>query len=174
MRFDPNTSLPLLERTPAVLSALLHDLSDVWIHTTEGKDSWSAFDVLGHLVHGERTDWIPRARRILEQGESVPFEPFDRCAMFEESKGKTLGDLVDEFRGLRAESLAVLRGWNLQPADFDRRGRHPALGVVTLGQLLATWVVHDLGHLAQMARVMAKRHADAVGPWKAYLPILTR
>lgn len=174
MRFDLESSLPVLERTPEVLAILLHDLSDVWIHTTEGEGTWSPFEVLGHLVHGERTDWIPRARRILEQGESVPFEPFDRFAMFTESKGKTLGNLLDEFRAVRAGNLEILRGWNLQAADLARRGQHPDFGAVTLGQLLATWVVHDLGHVAQVTRVMSKQYADAVGPWKAYLPVLGR
>lgn len=166
--------VPVLTRTPAVLDAWLRDLPDVWARANEGPDTFSAFDVLGHLIHGERADWIPRARIIREQGETRPFDKFDRFAMYRESEGKKLNDLLDAFAELRRANLATLAGWRLTPQDLERRGRHPELGAVTLGQLLATWVAHDLGHLGQVARVMAKRYKAAVGPWVAYLPILTR
>ena len=138
----------------------------------EGGNSWSPFDIVGHLIHGELTDWMPRARIILEHGESRAFDPFDRLAQEQESKGKLLTALLDEFGRLRAQNLDSLRRMNLQPLDLDRRGRHPALGVVTLSQLLATWAVHDLTHLHQLSRVMAYQYRDAVGPWSAYLGVL--
>ena len=172
MAFDLDDALAVLERTPATLDALLRGLPDAWIYQTEGPHTWSPFDVVGHLVHGEKTDWIARAEIILRQGESRPFDPFDRFAMFEASKGLSIGDLLDAFVMLRARNLAVLKSWNLQPDDFARRGTHPALGTVTLGQLLATWTAHDLSHLRQIARTMAKRYAEAVGPWQEYLPVM--
>jgi hypothetical protein len=172
MAFDLDRGLDLLQRTPGVIDALLRDLDDEWTKTNEGPDTWSAFDVLGHLIHGEETDWVPRARIILDHGEGRPFEPFDRFAQFERSGTWSLPRLLDEFARLRAETLATVRGWNLQPADLERLGRHPALGAVTLGQLFATWVVHDLGHLAQISRVLATRHRNDVGPWRAYLGVL--
>ncbi len=174
MSFDLEESLAILERTPAALAALLAGAPHAWIVANEGPDTWSASDILGHLVHGEETDWIPRARIIMESGESRAFDPFDRLGMFETSKGKTIDALLDAFAERRARSLAVLRGWRLSPADLDRRGTHPAFGAVTMRQLLATWVVHDLGHIAQIARVMAKRYSADVGPWAEYLPVLTR
>jgi len=174
MNFDLEDSLAILERTPATLAAMLASAPPAWIAANEGPDTWSAFDVVGHLVHGEETDWIPRARRIMESGESLAFDPFDRFAMFEASRGKTIGALLEAFAERRARSLAVLRGWRLSPADLERRGTHPAFGAVTMRELLATWVVHDLGHIAQIARVMAKRYAADVGPWVEYLPVLTR
>jgi hypothetical protein len=156
----------LLARTPATLAALLRDLPEVWTLRNEGVGTWSAFDVVGHLIHGERTDWIPRARVILKFGETRDFEPFDRWGQARESEGKSLGQLLDEFARLRLEGLSELRAMNLQPQDLVRRGRHPALGVVTLSQLLATWAAH------QISRVMAHQYDAAVGPWHAYLGVL--
>ena len=174
MEFQLAQAREILERTPAILRALLRDLPDEWLLANEGPDTWSPFDVVGHLIHGEETDWIPRARIILEQGEQGTFEQFDRFAMFEKSKGKTLKELLVEFEQLRRVSLDELDEMNLTPELLAKRGRHPELGVVTLGQLLSTWVVHDLGHIQQIVRVMAKQYNDQVGPWSAYLSILTR
>jgi hypothetical protein len=169
--------IAVLTRTPATLDALLRGLPDIWVRGNEGrskdgKDTWSAFDIVGHLIVGERTDWMPRARIILEHGEARPFDPFDRFAQAKESQGKSLEQLLDEFARLRKENLAALRALNLQPEDLTRRGTHPELGVVTLSQLLATWAVHDLTHLHQLSRVMAHQYRDAVGPWSAYLGVL--
>jgi len=165
-------TISLLSRTPATLSALLRGLPEDWTLRNEGGDSWSAFDIVGHLIHGERTDWMPRARRILEFGQGKPFEPFDRMGRVRESAGKSLAQLLDEFARLRAEKIAELSGLNLQPLDFERRGLHPALGIVTLGQLLATWAAHDLTHLHQISRVMAYQYRDAVGPWSKFLGVM--
>ncbi|HXY25294.1 MAG TPA: DinB family protein [Candidatus Acidoferrum sp.] len=165
-------TIALLSRTPAALNALLRDLPESWTHHNEGEGTWSAFDVVGHLIHGERTDWMTRAKMILQFGDTRPFEPFDRLAQFRESQGKSLAQLLDEFAGLRSENLAGLRALNLRGEDLARRGRHPALGVVTLSQLLAAWVVHDLTHLHQLSRLMAHQYRDAVGPWSAYLGVL--
>jgi hypothetical protein len=165
-------TMALLARTPAALDALLRDLPEAWTSGNEGVNTWSAFDVVGHLIHGERTDWIPRARVILEFGETRDFEPFDRWGQERESEGKSLGQLLDEFARLRAEGLGELRAMNLQPKDLERCGRHPALGVVTLSQLLATWAAHDLTHMHQISRVMAHQYDLAVGPWRAYLGVL--
>jgi hypothetical protein len=167
----------VLSHTPATLNALLRGLPDTWVMSNEGrskdgKDTWSAFDIVGHLNSGERTDWMPRARIILESGEARAFDPFDRFAQSRESQGKSLEQLLDEFARLRSENLAALQALNLQPEDLARRGRHPALGVVTLSELLATWAVHDLTHLHQLSRVMAHQYRDAVGPWSAYLGVL--
>ncbi len=170
--FDLDEAIAVLERTPSVLRAWLSGLSAAWIEADEGPDSWNAFDIVGHLIHGERTDWIARARIVLEHGESRPFDPFDRFAQFELSKGRSLDELLDEFADLRRHNLEILRGLELGAAEFDRAGRHPELGRVTLGELLATWVAHDLGHIAQIARVMAKRYRSEVGVWQAYLPVL--
>jgi hypothetical protein len=172
MEFQIEHAKEILRRTPETLNALLRDIPDEWAFSNEGPDSWSPFDVLGHLIHGEETDWIPRARLIFEHGEARPFEPFDRFAMFERSRGKSLAELLATFERLRAESLKELDGMGLTPETLRRRGLHPELGVVTLGQLLSTWVVHDLGHVAQVVRVMAKQYGEAVGPWRAYLSIL--
>ena len=172
MRFDLEETIALLSRTPSSLNALLRELPECWILGSEGARTWSPFDIVGHLIHGERTDWMPRARRILEEGESRAFDPFDRLAQERESQGKSLPQLLDEFAQLRSENLDALRGLNLQPEDFNRRGLHPALGVVTLSQLLATWAVHDLTHLHQLARVMAYQYGEVVGPWSAYLGVL--
>ena len=157
----------VLTRTPATLNALLRGLSNTWVRGNEGKDTWTAFDIVGHLIVGERTDWLPRARVILENGEARPFDPFDRFAQLKENQDKPLEQLLDDFARLRSENLAALRALNLQPDDLARRGRHPALGVVTLSELLATWAVHDLTHLHQLSRVMAYQYRDAVGPWCA-------
>jgi hypothetical protein len=169
-RFDE--AIPVLRRTPAALDAVLVGLPDPWIAATEGPRTWSPFDVVGHLIHGERTDWIPRIEHILRHGDAVPFPVFDREAMFEASKGKPLAELLATFASLRAGSLARLQELRLGDVDLSRRGRHPEFGVVTLKQHLATWVAHDLDHLAQVVRVMAKRYTDTVGPWRAYLSIL--
>ena len=174
MEFQLDEAEEILTRTPATLNSLLRDLPEAWTLRNEGSETWSPFDVVGHLIHGEQTDWIPRARIILEQGESGIFEPFDRFAMFEKFKGKSLSELLDRFESLRAQSLKVLKSMNLTPELLGKRGTHPELGVVTLSQLLSTWVVHDLGHVGQIARVMAKQYGEAVGVWKAYLPILSR
>lgn len=174
MEFQLDGAKEVLRRTPATLNSLLSHLPDEWVLSNEGPDSWSPFDVVGHLIHGEEADWIPRVRLILAYGESRAFEPFDRFAMFEKSRGKSLGDLLAEFERLRRESLKELEGMNLTPEALGRRGRHPELGVVTLSQLLSTWVVHDLGHIGQITRVMAKQYGEAVGPWRAYLPVLSR
>jgi len=169
--FDLGEAVAILERTPASLSALLSGLPRRWVQATEGESTWSPFDVIGHLVHGERTDWIPRARHIIG-GEKGPFKPFDRNAQFEESRGKSLGDLLGTFADLRRQNVAELLAMNLTNEDLARKGLHPALGEVTLAQLLATWVVHDLDHVAQVARTMAKVYTNATGPWSAYLSVL--
>ena len=172
MTFQLSSALQLLRRTPAVLDALLAALPDEWTRVTEGPGTWSGFDVVGHLIHGEQTDWIPRARIILASGEARPFEPFDRFAQFETSSGKALADLLVTFRALRARNLATLESWQLTEEDLARTGTHPEFGRVTLAQLLATWTVHDLGHIAQIVRTMASRYGTDVGPWRAYLRIL--
>ena len=174
MEFDLALSIPLLERTPPTLRALLAGLPAEWTAATEGPDTWSAYDVVGHLIHGERTDWIPRARIILEQGASRRFEPFDRFAQLRDSEGKSLDTLLDEFARLRSESLATLRGWQLTDAQLSLEGEHPTFGVVTLRQLLATWTAHDVNHLAQIGRVLTKQYREAVGPWRAFLPLMDR
>lgn len=176
-KFSLDDTIALLTRTPATLDTLLRGLPNTWVRgnegkNSEGKDTWSPFDIVGHLIVGERTDWIPRARRILEHGETRAFDPFDRFAQEKESKDKTLEQLLDEFARLRKENLAALQALNLQPQDLARRGKHPSLGVVTLSQLLATWVGHDLTHLHQLSRVMARQYRDAVGPWSVYLGVL--
>lgn len=172
MEFRLDQAVAVLARTPRVVRSLLADLDGPWLERNEGPDTWSPFDVVGHLVHGERTDWLGRARMILEHGESRTFEPFDRFAMFEESRGKEIAELLDTFESLRADNLCELEGLHLTEADLERTGRHPDFGRVTLRQLLSTWVAHDLGHLAQISRTMAKRYRDEVGPWRAYLPVL--
>jgi len=172
MEFDLDKAIAVLSRTPATLAALLRDLPRDWIANNEGPDTWSPFDVIGHLIHGERADWIPRARIILQHGESRPFDPFDRFAQFEESRGKTLEELLETFAELREQNLKSLREMNLGAAELALTGTHPALGRVTLKELLATWVTHDLDHIAQVARVMAKQYTSEVGPWAAYISIL--
>jgi len=165
-------TISLLTRTPAALNVLLRDLPETWTLQNEGENTWSAFDVVGHLIHGERTDWMVRAKLILQSGETQPFARFDRWAQQRESQGKSLGQLLDEFAGLRAENLDELRAMNLRAEDLERRGRHPALGVVTLSELLATWAAHDLTHLHQISRIMAHQYREAVGPWTAYLGVM--
>lgn len=174
MQFHLTTSLEILERTPDVLAAMLHGLSDDWTTPNEGGETWSAYDIVGHLIHGEKTDWIPRMEIILAGKADRTFEPFDRFAQFADSKGKSLVQLLAEFKQLRAENIAKLRAKKLTDADFAKTGTHPAFGEVTLTQLLATWTVHDLTHIAQIARVLAKQYKDEVGPWKAYLGVLSR
>ena len=174
VNFQLRDAIPVLERTPATFRALLTGVPDSWIATNEGPDTFSPFDNLGHLIHGERVDWIPRARIILAQAANRRFSPYDRFAQVRESQGKSAAMLLDEFAQLRAENLAALRGWELSERELALEGEHPELGFVTLRQLLSAWVVHDLGHLAQTARVMAKRYREAVGPWRAYLPVLNR
>lgn len=172
MEFELAPAIEILKRTPATLNSLLRDLPEPWLVRNEGPETWSPYDVIGHLIHGEETDWIPRAKIILEHGETRAFEPFNRVAMFEESRAKSITELLDTFAQLRAESLGELQAMNLTADLLNKRGRHPELGVVTLRQLLSTWVVHDLGHIRQVVRVMSKQYREAVGPWKAYLSIL--
>ena len=172
MEHNLQLTISLLARTPRALDALLGDLPDAWTLENEGESTWSPFDVVGHLIHGERTDWLPRAKIILQSGEGRPFERFDRWAQERESRGKSLRQLLDEFARLRAENLAELERLKLQPGDLERRGRHPELGVVTLAQLLATWAAHDLTHIHQISRTMANQYREAVGPWSQYLGVL--
>ena len=172
MEHNLEHTIALLSRTPPTLNALLRDLPEEWTLRNEGEKTWSPYNIVGHLIHGERTDWIPRAKRILESGESRAFDPFDRWAQEEESRGKSLARLLDEFAALRATNVIELRKLNLQPADFERRGRHPALGMVTMSELLATWAAHDLTHLHQISRVMASQYREAVGPWSAFLGVM--
>jgi hypothetical protein len=174
MRFSLEEATPILRSTPGVLRRWLADLSELWITGNEGPDTWSPFDIVGHLIHGERTDWIPRIELILQHGESRAFTPFDRFAQFRDSRGKSLAELLDTFAELRESNVERLVSLRLTSKDLDRRGRHPELGQVTLGQLIATWVVHDLNHLGQIARVMSRQYRSDVGPWIEYLPILTR
>ena len=165
-------TIALLTRTPAALDALLRDLPETWTHRNEGEGTMSAFDVVGHLIHGERANWMPRARVLLQFGETQAFAPFDRWGHVRQSQGKSLGELLDEFASVRSQSLDELRALNLQPSDLARRGRHPAFGAVTLSQLLATWAAHDLTHLHQISRTMAHQYREAVGPYSAYLGVL--
>jgi hypothetical protein len=174
MEFDLASGIAVLERTPLTFRAMLGGLPSVWTDATEGPETWSPYVIVGHLIHAERTDWIPRARVILAQGADRRFPPFDRFGQFRESEGKSLAELLDEFARLRAASLATLAGWRLTDAQLALEGEHPEFGAVSLRQLLATWVGHDLGHVAQTARVMAKQYREAVGPWRAYLPIMDR
>jgi hypothetical protein len=174
MKFDPANSIPVLERTPAVLRTLLEGLSEGWTHSNEGPDTWSPFNVVGHMIDGEETDWMERARIIMAQGTNRRFEPFDRFRHLHTSNEQTLTELLNRFGELRARNLKELRQLTLDRTTLHLTGEHPEFGTVTLEQLLATWVAHDLGHLAQIARVMAKQYRDAVGPWQAYLPVLHR
>jgi hypothetical protein len=172
MNYSPDTAIPILERTPAALSALLSGIPEEWTHATEGPDTWSPYDVIGHLLHGEHSNWVERARIILAQKEARSFPPFDRFAQFRESEGKTLTQLLDEFSEARRRNLDWLRAQQISEVQLTLEANHPAFGAVTLSQLLATWVVHDLDHLTQIARVMAKQYDAAVGPWKEYLRVL--
>jgi hypothetical protein len=174
MEFSLEHATPLLRSTPGVLRSWLGDLPGSWNTSNEGPDTWSPFDIVGHLIHGERTDWIPRIELLLTHGENRAFTPFDRFAQFRESRGKSLHELLGTFAGLRESNVERLMSLQLTSKDLERRGRHPELGQVTLGQLIATWVVHDLNHLGQIARVMSRQYRSDVGPWIEYLPILTR
>ncbi len=174
MKYEVSHAVEVLQATPGVLRALLSDLSEPWIMNNYGEKTFSAFDVVGHLIHGERTDWIPRAKIILEQSDAPAFDPFDRYAMYEASKGKSIGDLLDEFESLRRENVEVLRTMGVTEPQTELRARHPALGEVTLGNLLSMWVVHDLNHIAQIAKAMAFQYGDEVGPWRAYTSILPK
>lgn len=170
--FRLDEAVALLERTPSLLDAMLRGLPQPWLECDEGPETWSPYVVVGHLIHGEKTDWIPRARRILDDGESKAFDPFDRFAQLRDSQGRPLADLLDEFAILRRKSLDELAAMKLGEKELDRRGRHPELGSVTMRELLATWVAHDLDHVQQIARVMAKRYAKECGPWAAYLRVV--
>jgi len=172
MEFSLPKTLEILERTPSVLNTLLTGLSSEWTSATEGGDTWSVFDVVGHLIHGEKTDWIPRVEIILQYQDTKAFKPFDRFAQFEESKGKTLTQLLAEFETLRKENLQKLASFNLQESHLKLKGKHPALGEVTLSELLATWLAHDLNHISQISRIMAKQYKNEVGVWVEYLRIL--
>ena len=173
MNFDLGLTVAALARIPPALQAILSDLADPWTRGTEGPDTFSPFDVVGHLIDGEETDWVPRARIILGQGPDPRFEPYDRFRHRARNVGRALNSLLAEFAHLRATNLDLLRSWHLTPAALNLAGIHPTLGPATLRQLLAAWVVHDLGHIAQVTRVMAKQYRDAVGPWSLYLPVLT-
>jgi hypothetical protein len=173
MQIDLGLIIHHLQRTPQLLKDLLTNAPEALVNSNEGPGTWSPFDVVGHLIHAEITDCIPRAQIILQYGESRPFDPFDREAMMKSSKGRTINELLDEFAELRKTNIQILREMNLSPDDFSRKGTHPALGTVTLGQLLATWVVHDLDHVNQIIRVTAKQLAASVGPWEAYLSVLS-
>ena len=170
--FSLGEAMAVLARTPAALNALLRGLPNNWVHCDEGENTWTAVDIVGHLISAERTDWMPRVRIVLENGEARPFDPFDRLARLKESQDKTLEQLLDDFARFRTDNLAALQALNLQQEDLGRRGKHPALGVVTLSELLAAWVVHDFTHLHQLSRVMAHQYREAVGPWSAYLGVL--
>jgi hypothetical protein len=172
MEFDLSTGCAVLERTPSTLRTMLDGLPADWTDATEGPETWSPYVVVGHLVHCERADWVPRARIILAQGPDRRFTPLDRFAQFHESRGKSLSDLLDEFAELRQQNLRTVRGWQLDDTRLALEGIHPECGAVTLRQLLATWVAHDLGHMVQISRVMARQYRDAVGPWAKYLSVM--
>jgi hypothetical protein len=174
MTLDLESTRILLRRTPDVLDALLRGLPEAWVHENEGPETWSSFDVVGHLIEAEATNWIPRARHLLAHGESAGFPPFDRFGFEETSKGKSMAEVLDVFRAARARSLRELEDLRLGPGDLGRKGRHPDFGPVVLGQLLATWAVHDLNHLGQIVDVLARQHTGAVGPWRAFLGILEK
>ncbi len=172
LKYHQDQAIEILERTPVVLENLLANLSPDWIAANEGDETWNPYDVVGHLIHGENTDWPQRIRKIAIPGEDNRFEPFDRFAQFRESEGKSMQQLLDEFAVLREKNIAMLQELNLTETDLDKIGIHPAFGEVSLRQLLSTWVAHDLNHIAQIARVMAKQYSEEVGPWKQYLRIL--
>ncbi len=174
MRFDLNKSVEILSRTPVVLETLLSGVSEEWLNNNEGENTWSPFDIVGHLIHGEKTDWIVRMEIILAGNPNKTFDSFDRFAQFKESEGKSMGQLLQVFKTIRNRNIEILLAKKLTVKDFSRKGIHPSLGEVTLEQLLSTWTTHDLGHLAQIARVMAKQYKQEVGPWIEYLPVLTR
>ncbi|MEP0984167.1 DinB family protein [Ekhidna sp.] len=172
MQFDLEKSIPILERTPDILNQLLRNLPNDWVSHNEGPDTWSPFDVVGHLIHGENTDWIPRVKIILAYSDGKAFEPFDRFAQYELSKGKTLDSLLGEFQLLRKKNIQELKGLKLTDQDLLKTGRHPELGIITLKNLLAAWVVHDLGHINQITRVMARQYTHEVGVWTQYMKVL--
>ncbi len=172
MNFTLERSMEILERTPDVLNTMLQNISPEWTSNNEGEQTWNAYDIIGHLIHGERTDWIPRAEIILSEKHDKKFEPFNRLAQFEESKEKSLTQLLDEFKTLREKNIEYLRSKKLTDKNLEEKGIHPTFGEVTLSQLLSTWVVHDLNHIAQISRVMAKQYKEEVGPWIEYLRIL--
>ncbi len=172
MQYNINEAIEILERTPKVLKHLLSGLSKEWISNNEGENTWSPYDVIGHLVHGEEVDWLARTKIILEFEETKTFEPFDRFAQFEKSKGKSIHKLLEEFEQLRKANLEALKSLNISDADLDKKGSHPGLGTVTLKNLLACWVAHDLSHIAQISRVMAKQYSSEIGPWHEYLAIM--
>jgi uncharacterized damage-inducible protein DinB len=174
MKLNLSDAILILGRTPPCLDLLLRDLPDEWLRATEGQDTWSCYDVVGHLIYGELTDWIPRIQIILEHGANRAFVPFDRFAQFKNDQTRPIGELLDRFEDLRRKNLQRLTELHLTPQDFDRNGTHPKLGPVTLGELISSWVVHDLTHLNQIHRVMAKQYSEAVGPWKQYMSILNR
>ncbi len=174
MKFELNKAVAILERTPSVLRVYLKDLAQEWISENEGGNTWSPYDVVGHLIHGEQTDWIIRTKIILGNNKNKEFEPFDRFAQFENSQGKSLNQLLDEFESLRKENLKQLKYLNLDESNLNLEGIHPELGIVTLKQLLSTWVTHDLGHISQISRVMAKQYKSEVGPWLQYINILSK
>ncbi|MBS4063424.1 MAG: DinB family protein [Chitinophagaceae bacterium] len=173
MKFETNKSIQILEKTPSVLQALLENMDEDWVMNNEGPETFSPYDVVGHLIHGEKTDWVPRAKIILEHGVSKPFEPYDRFAQYEESKGKTIAQLLEEFELLRKQNIQWLQSLNLTNEDFEKKGMHPSLGAVSLKNLLSTWVVHDLTHIAQVTRVMAKQYKEEMGPWPQFFRILS-
>jgi hypothetical protein len=172
VKYSFERSIEILERTPGVFRGLLSGIGEEWIMANEGPDTFSPYDVIGHLIHGEKTDWVPRAKIILEHGLSKPFTPYDRFAQFEESKGKSLDQLLDEFETIRKENMKWFKSLTLTEADLYKKGMHPGLGEVNLRNLLATWVVHDLTHIAQVGRVMAKQYKEEMGAWPAYFRIL--
>lgn len=171
--FELNKSIEILKRSPSVYRNLFYGLNTDWTNANEGTDTWSAFDMIGHLIHGEKTDWIPRAKIILGDNEDKSFIPFDRFAQAELSEGKTIERLLDEFGMLREQNIQELLSWNLQESDLLKTGLHPELGEVTLQQLIATWTIHDLSHLHQVSRVMVKHYKNDIGPWKQYSGILS-
>lgn len=174
MKYSIDKALEILERTPQILTVYLENLSDDWILCNEGGETWSAFDVVGHLIHGEKTDWIPRLKLVMRNSDNKTFEPYDRFAQFEESRGKTMKQLLNEFSELRLQNVEFLKSLNISEIDFYKKAIHPSLGEVTLKNLLATWVAHDLGHINQISRVMAKQYINEVGPWAAYLSVLNK
>lgn len=174
MKFDLNNSIEILEKTPIILESYLNGLSNNWLKNNEGKNTWSPYDIIGHLIFGEKTDWIIRAKTILSQSENKMFEPFDRFAQLKENQNKPISELLIEFKSLRESNLKELKSLNITNKDFKLKGIHPEFGEVTLDQLISTWVVHDLGHISQISRVMSKQYEKNVGPWKAYLGILNK
>ena len=172
MKYNLEKTIPILAKTPIVIKSLLEDCDQEWIMNNEGAESWSPYDVVGHLIHNEKTDWIPRAKIILFGEEPKKFEPFDRFAQFEDSKGRSLQELLNEFERRRKENLIILNGFQLTEKKLDLEGIHPEFGQVSLRQLLAAWLAHDLGHIVQISRVMAKQYKDEVGPWMNYMKVL--